>query len=116
MRKYMTAFSMTQSMFCSLPFPCKAWDEKCRSYMLLFLPVVGFEIGALWLLIDFVLKSFVSITAIYPYPQHAARILLSWSMVNPSTQSTSTFLPVNSMLPLPLSKLYSFIRFVALSV
>ena len=57
MRKYMTAFSMTQSMFCSLPFPCKAWDEECRSYMLLFLPVVGLEIGALWLLINFVLKN-----------------------------------------------------------
>ena len=57
MRKYMTAFSMTQSMFCSLPFPCKAWDEECRPYMLLFLPVVGLEIGALWLLINFVLKN-----------------------------------------------------------
>lgn len=56
MRKYITAFLMTQSMFCSLPFPCKTWDEKCRSYMLLFLPVVGLEIGALWLLIDFILK------------------------------------------------------------
>ena len=56
MRKYMTAFSMTQSMFCSLPFPCKAWDEECRPYMLMFLPVIGLEIGALWLLIDFVLK------------------------------------------------------------
>ena len=56
MRKYITAFLMTQSMFCSLPFPCKAWDEECRPYMLLFLPVVGLEIGALWLLIDFVLK------------------------------------------------------------
>ena len=57
MRKYLTAFSMTQSMFCSLPFPCKAWDEECRPYMLLFLPVVGLEIGALWLLINFVLKN-----------------------------------------------------------
>lgn len=56
MRKYMTAFSMTQSMFCSLPFPCKAWDEECRPYMLMFLPVIGLEIGALWLLINFVLK------------------------------------------------------------
>ena len=56
MRKYITAFLMTQSMFCFLPFPCKAWDEECRPYMLLLLPVVGLEIGALWLLIDFILK------------------------------------------------------------
>ena len=58
MRKYMTAFQMTQSMFCSLPFPCRAWDEKCRPYMLLFLPVVGLEIGVMWVLLDFVLKYF----------------------------------------------------------
>lgn len=48
MKKYMTAFQMTQSMFCSLPFPCRAWDEKCRPYMMLFLPMVGLEIGILW--------------------------------------------------------------------
>ncbi len=58
MKKYITAFQMTQSMFCSLPFPCKAWDEKCRPYMLLFLPVVGLEIGALWLIMDFILQYF----------------------------------------------------------
>ena len=50
MKKYFTAFSMTQSMFCHIPFPIKEWDEKSRPYMLLFLPLVGLEIGVLWLL------------------------------------------------------------------
>lgn len=56
MKKYLTAFAMTQSMFCAIPCPWRAWDEKARPYMLLFLPVVGLEIGLLWVLMDFVLK------------------------------------------------------------
>lgn len=58
MRKFFTAFVMTQSMFCSLPFPCRKWDEEARPYMLLFLPVVGLEIGLLWLAAHFVLGYF----------------------------------------------------------
>lgn len=58
MRKYFTAFQMTQSMFCSLPFPCREWDENSRPYMLLFLPFIGFEIGIFWALLNFVLKYF----------------------------------------------------------
>jgi len=54
-KDYGIAFSMTQSMFCALPFPCRAWKEEARSKMLLFLPVVGLEIGALWLLADWFL-------------------------------------------------------------
>lgn len=50
MKKYITAFAMTQSMFCRIPFPMHNWDENSRPYMLLFLPLVGLEIGALWLL------------------------------------------------------------------
>ena len=56
MKKYFTAFCMTQSMFCSIPFPIKKWDEKSRPYMLLFLPFVGLEIGALWLLAHYLLQ------------------------------------------------------------
>jgi adenosylcobinamide-GDP ribazoletransferase len=37
-------------MFCAIPFPCHLWDEKARDKMLLFLPVVGLEMGALWAL------------------------------------------------------------------
>ncbi len=42
------AFAMCQSMFCAIPFPCKVWEEKARDKMLLFLPLVGLEIGLLW--------------------------------------------------------------------
>ena len=50
MKKYWYAFSMTQSMFCALPWPFSVWDEDARGDMLLFLPAVGLEIGALWML------------------------------------------------------------------
>ena len=39
---------MCQSMFCAIPFPGRLWDEKARGKMLLFLPVVGLEIGLVW--------------------------------------------------------------------
>lgn len=48
MKTYFHAFAMCQSMFCSIPFPGNIWDEKARDKMLLFLPVVGLEIGAIW--------------------------------------------------------------------
>ena len=41
---------MCQSMFCSIPAP-QVWDEKARDKMLLFLPIVGLEIGAIWALL-----------------------------------------------------------------
>lgn len=49
MKRYLNAFSMCQSMFCAIPFPGKTWDEEARPLMLLFLPVVGLEIGLLWM-------------------------------------------------------------------
>lgn len=48
MKEYLCAFSMCQTMFCAIPFPGKLWDEKARGKMLLFLPLVGLEIGAVW--------------------------------------------------------------------
>lgn len=39
---------MCQSMFCALPCPWHVWDEKARDKMLLFLPLVGLELGVLW--------------------------------------------------------------------
>ena len=47
MKTYFHAFIMCQSMFCSIPAP-QIWDEKAKDKMLLFLPVVGLEIGAIW--------------------------------------------------------------------
>lgn len=51
MRQYLHALVMCQSMFCSIPCPWKIWDEKARDKMLLFLPLVGLEIGAVWALL-----------------------------------------------------------------
>lgn len=50
MKKYLHAFVMCQSMFCAIPAP-QVWDEKAKDKMLMFLPVVGLEIGALWALL-----------------------------------------------------------------
>lgn len=51
MRDYFCAFCMCQSMFCAIPFPGNVWEEKARGKMLLFLPLVGLEIGCVWALI-----------------------------------------------------------------
>lgn len=48
MKRFLTAFSMCQSMFCAIPFPLKRWEEAQRDNMLLCLPLVGLEIGAFW--------------------------------------------------------------------
>ena len=48
MKTLLHAFAMCQSMFCAIPCPWKVWDEEARDKMLLFLPVVGLEIGLLW--------------------------------------------------------------------
>lgn len=48
MKTYFHAFLMTQTMFCALPIPSRVWDEEARPKMLLFLPLVGLEIGAIW--------------------------------------------------------------------
>lgn len=47
MKIYLHAFAMCQSMFCAIPAP-QVWDEKAKDKMLLFLPIVGLEIGAIW--------------------------------------------------------------------
>ena len=47
MKTYLHAFVMCQSMFCSIPAP-QIWNEKAKDKMLLFLPIVGLEIGAIW--------------------------------------------------------------------
>lgn len=47
MKTYLHAFFMCQSMFCAIPAP-QVWDEKARDKMLLFLPVVGLELGLCW--------------------------------------------------------------------
>ena len=73
MRTYFHAFVMCQSMFCSIPAP-QIWDDKAKDKMLLFLPVVGLELGRLWALLAWacrVLNLPVLITGLilsaYPY-------------------------------------------------
>ena len=51
MKTYLHAMLMCQSMFCAIPSPWKIWEEKAKDKMLLFLPVVGLEIGAIWALL-----------------------------------------------------------------
>jgi len=48
MRQYLHAFAMCQSMFCAIPCPWNIWDEEARDKMLLMLPLVGLEMGLLW--------------------------------------------------------------------
>jgi adenosylcobinamide-GDP ribazoletransferase len=46
----LTAFFMAWGMFCSLPCPFKKWDEAARPWMIVYYPVIGLLIGALWML------------------------------------------------------------------
>ena len=55
MKTYIHAFIMCQSMFCSIPAP-QIWDEKAKDKMLLFLPIVGLEIGAIWAVLAWICK------------------------------------------------------------
>ena len=48
MKRYLHAFGMCQSMFCAIPSPYQGWDEDARPLMLLFLPLVGLEMGMIW--------------------------------------------------------------------
>ncbi len=57
MKRNFRAFAMCQSMFCAIPFPGKIWDEEAKGRMLLFLPLVGLEIGALWALLAWICRS-----------------------------------------------------------
>jgi len=54
MKKYLHALMMAQSMFCAIPCPWQVWDEEARPKMLLFLPVIGLEIGILWTLLAWI--------------------------------------------------------------
>ena len=47
MKTHLLAFLMCQSMFCAIPTP-QVWDEKAKDKMLLFLPLVGLELGFYW--------------------------------------------------------------------
>lgn len=48
MKLWLDGFLMCQSMFCAIPCPINRWNEDARKQMLLCLPFVGLEIGAVW--------------------------------------------------------------------
>ena len=56
MKRLLYGFAMCQSMFCAIPFPGNLWDEKARGQMLLFLPVVGLEIGGSWAVLAWLVR------------------------------------------------------------
>ena len=71
MKTYLHAFFMCQSMFCAIPAP-QVWDEKARDKMLLFLPVVGLELGLIWRALAYVCRMLPPLMAalilsMYPY-------------------------------------------------
>ena len=74
MKRYLHAFAMCQSMFCAIPCPWKLWDAEARDKMLLFLPIVGLEMGILWALLGYLIQWLVLPTLVrglllsaYPY-------------------------------------------------
>lgn len=74
MKTCLHAFAMCQSMFCAIPCPWKLWDEDARGKMLLFLPIVGLEMGVLWACLAWLCKALALpglisglVLAVYPY-------------------------------------------------
>lgn len=74
MKKLLHGFFMCQSMFCSIPCPCKIWDEDAREIMLQWLPAIGLEIGLIWFFLGWVcrmlgVQDMISglVLAVFPY-------------------------------------------------
>ena len=74
MKTYLQAFAMCQSMFCAIPFPGNLWEEKARGKILLFLPIVGLEMGLLWALLGWLCNALQLaapirglVLAVYPF-------------------------------------------------
>ncbi len=60
-KRLLHAFVMCQSMFCAIPLPKKlamVWDEEARPWMLLFLPLVGLEMGLIWFGVSWICRYF----------------------------------------------------------
>ena len=74
MKRYLQAWAMCRSMFCFIPSPWRVWNEEARPLMLVFLPVLGLELGAIWWGLAWLLRYVaapVSVAALllcaYPY-------------------------------------------------
>lgn len=64
MKTQITAFFMAWGMFLSIPCPCKIWDEKARPWQLVYLPLVGLLVGALWAFAAYLAGAFGSLPAL----------------------------------------------------
>ncbi len=73
MKKQLTAFMMAWGMFCAIPCPYKKWDDAARPWMIVWLPVVGLLVGAVWML--------------------AARLFALWGFTNLLAAAVLTMLP-----------------------
>lgn len=62
--RFITAFFMAWGNFITLPCPYKKWDGKLKNMMLAFLPSVGAVVGALWVVITWLLAGFIHITPV----------------------------------------------------
>ena len=56
MKTWLHAMAMCQSMFCAIPCPWNIWDEDAKDRMLMFLPMVGLEIGLIWALLAWAIQ------------------------------------------------------------
>ena len=74
MKRMLHGFVMCQSMFCAIPCPVQLWDEDARELMLPLLPLLGLEIGAIWVALGW-LTEYLGLPAlvrglilgVYPY-------------------------------------------------
>jgi len=56
MKRLIYGLFMSWGMFCSIPCPMKIWDENAKGFMLVFLPVIGLLLGAVWAVCAFLLQ------------------------------------------------------------
>jgi len=56
MKKYWHAFFMSFGMFTSIPCPYRPWNDDARPLMILFFPIIGVILGALWMLAGMLLR------------------------------------------------------------
>lgn len=74
MKRIFSALGMAFGMYTIIPVPLKKWDEAARPLMLVFLPVVGLAVGALWYGLMLLLRFLhfpeallAAILTVYPY-------------------------------------------------
>lgn len=49
-RRQLTAMMMAWGTYLAIPCPCKRWDEQLRQWQIVYLPLMGLIVGAIWAL------------------------------------------------------------------